>query len=99
MRLSVAQQRQIKQAVTEVCGGDVIVKVFGSRLDDNKKGGDIDLLIQLSDRVTQPALLCAQIQAKIMRKIGEQKIDVLLAAPDLPRLPVHDVAETEGVVL
>ena len=99
MRLSMAQQQQIKQAVAEVCHGDVIVKVFGSRLDDHKKGGDIDLLIQLSNRVAQPALLCGQIRAKIIRKIGEQKIDVLLVAPGLPRLPVHDVAETEGVAL
>lgn len=99
MRLSAVQQQQIKQAVAEACGGDVIVKVFGSRLDDNKKGGDIDLLIQLSNRVAQPALLCGQIRAKIMRKIGEQKIDVLLVAPNLPRLPVHDVAEAEGVAL
>jgi predicted nucleotidyltransferase len=73
--------------------------LFGSRLDDNKKGGDIDLLIQVEHEVTNPALLAAQIQAKVMRQIGEQKIDVLLMAPNLTRLPIHDIALNQGVLL
>jgi hypothetical protein len=49
--------------------------------------------------VTNPALLAAQIQAKVMRQIGEQKIDVLLMAPNLTRLPIHDIALNQGVLL
>ena len=82
-----------------MCSADASVFLFGSRLDDNKKGGDIDLLIQIEHEVTNPALLAAQIQAKVMRQIGEQKIDVLLMAPNLTRLPIHDIALNQGVLL
>ncbi|MBV5301386.1 MAG: nucleotidyltransferase domain-containing protein [Methylococcales bacterium] len=99
MRLTTQQKTMIKQVVLELCSADTNVFLFGSRLDDNKKGGDIDLLIQIEHEVTNPALLAAQIQAKVMRQIGEQKIDVLLMAPNLKHLPIHDVAFQQGVLL
>ena len=49
MRLSTRQITTIKQAVTSLLGGDgVRIILFGSRLNDNVKGGDIDLLIETS---------------------------------------------------
>lgn len=99
MRLTTQQKTMIKQVVLELCSADTNVFLFGSRLDDNKKGGDIDLLIQIEHEVTNPALLAAQIQAKVMRQIGEQKIDVLLMAPNLTHFPIHDVAFEQGVLL
>jgi|LakMenEpi03Aug12_release.lakeMendotaPanAssembly.Ray.scaffolds.fasta_scaffold205176_2 predicted nucleotidyltransferase len=99
MRLTTQQKTIIKRVALELCSADASVFLFGSRLDDNKKGGDIDLLIQVEHEVTNPALLAAQIQAKVMRQIGEQKIDVLLMAPNLTRLPIHDIALNQGVLL
>lgn len=99
MRLTTQQKTIIKQVVLELCSADTNVFLFGSRLDDNKKGGDIDLLIQIEQEVTNPALLAAQIQSRVMRQIGEQKIDVLLMAPNLTNLPIHDVALEKGVLL
>ena len=99
MRLTTQQKTIIKRVALELCSADASVFLFGSRLDDNKKGGDIDLLIQIEHEVTNPALLAAQIQAKVMRQIGEQKIDVLLMAPNLTRLPIHDIALNQGVLL
>jgi predicted nucleotidyltransferase len=99
MRLTTQQKTIIKRVALELCSVDASVFLFGSRLDDNKKGGDIDLLIQVEHEVTNPALLAAQIQAKVMRQIGEQKIDVLLMAPNLTRLPIHDIALNQGVLL
>ena len=99
MRLTTQQKTIIKRVALELCSADANVFLFGSRLDDNKKGGDIDLLIQVEHEVTNPALLAAQIQAKVMRQIGEQKIDVLLMAPNLTRLPIHDIALDQGVLL
>jgi len=99
MRLTTQQKTIIKRVALELCSADASVFLFGSRLDDHKKGGDIDLLIQVEHEVTNPALLAAQIQAKVMRQIGEQKIDVLLMAPNLTRLPIHDIALNQGVLL
>ncbi|MCL4555825.1 MAG: nucleotidyltransferase domain-containing protein [Gammaproteobacteria bacterium] len=99
MRLTKQQQIGIKSTALALCGVDATVFLFGSRLDDSKKGGDIDLIIKVEHEVNNPALLAAQIQAKLSRKLGEQKIDVLLLAPNLSRLPIHDMAVDQGVQL
>ncbi len=99
MRLTPFQQSQLKAITHEVCGDDAQVFIFGSRLDKNKKGGDIDLLIKLNQEVNNPAWVIAKVQAKAMIKLGEQKIDVLIDAPNLARLPIHDIALSQGVLL
>lgn len=49
--------------------------LFGSRTDDTKKGGDIDLLI-LGDR-TLDFLEKATIEREFFRAFGEQKLDLI----------------------
>ena len=44
MRLSERLQRSIKQALIDSFG-DVSIVLFGSRADDTKRGGDIDIAI------------------------------------------------------
>jgi len=44
LRLSEKEIRLIKQKVKSIFG-DGVVYLFGSRLDDSKKGGDIDLYV------------------------------------------------------
>ena len=56
--------------------GDIYL--FGSRVDDTKKGGDIDLYIDTADNVDlfdKKLLLARDIKAKI----GEQKIDIIIS--------------------
>ena len=70
------------------------IYLFGSRADDSKKGGDIDLLI-ISQKITQKDV--RQIRRNIINKIGEQKIDIVLAT-DLSK-PFTKIAINEGVLL
>lgn len=78
MRLKDSEQIAI---VSTVKGLDINARVylFGSRVDDTKKGGDIDLLV-LSDRLTRDDK--RTIKMKLYELIGEQKIDLVLAADD-----------------
>nr|WP_198034567.1 hypothetical protein [Halomonas sp. 1513] len=50
MRLTDAQRQTIRQIVTEELGPSASVRLFGSRLDDNARGGDIDLHVELSEQ-------------------------------------------------
>ena len=46
MRLSVDQTRVILHCVHQQFGADAQVMLFGSRLDDTARGGDVDLLVE-----------------------------------------------------
>ena len=52
------------------------IYLFGSRVDDNKKGGDIDLYLVLKEHID---LFEKKIKflSKIKRELGEQKIDII----------------------
>ena len=99
MRLTDCQIHAIRQLARQVAGSQSRVRVFGSRLDDAAHGGDLDLMFELPDPVDNPALMAAQLSAQASRAMHGRKVDVLLSAPNLMRLPIHDLAFKEGVLL
>ena len=99
MRLTGDQVEAIRRLAIEVAGDQVRVRVFGSRLDDAARGGDVDIMLELAESVDNPALLAAQMSARVSRVMNGRKVDVLLSAPNLMRLPIHEVAFKEGMLL
>ena len=99
MRLTSQQLHAIVELAHQLAGRQASVRLFGSRLDDHAKGGDLDLLLEVPEPIANPALLAARFSAKISRLMQGRKVDVVLAAPNLMRLPIHDVALKEGVLL
>lgn len=99
MRISLNHQQLIAKRIKELAGSDAQVKLFGSRLDDKAKGGDVDLLVILSSIVEEPATLASTISAQLMRALNGRKVDVLLDAPNLETLAIHEMARKEGVLL
>jgi predicted nucleotidyltransferase len=77
MRLNENQINAIKTAVAQHFSPESQVFLFGSRADDTKKGGDIDLLVEttLTGTKLQEARLLTM--GTIQRAIGEQKIDIV----------------------
>lgn len=99
MRLTDHQAQAIMQLAHEIAGERAQVRVFGSRLDDRARGGDLDLMLELSEPAANPALPAARFSAKVSRMMHGRKVDVMIAAPNLMRLPIHDMAFKEGEVL
>jgi len=66
---------QIIERVIHSFDSDADIYLFGSRADDNQKGGDIDLLI-LSKSLTYGDKL--KIKQQIFKKMDEQKIDIVI---------------------
>ena len=96
MRLTAEEQKQIKQQVSNVFGKGSKVFLFGSRVDDAKKGGDIDLFIEaehLINEAEQKITLITQLQLAL----GDQKIDIVLAK-DANRL-IEQEARNKGELL
>ena len=99
MRLTSVDVSAIKQAVGEVLGDEAEVRLFGSRVDDSAKGGDIDLLVTVDHVVENPALAMVRVEGRIIRQLGERKVDIVLKAPNLATSPIHQVAQEKGVLL
>ncbi|MFO8089702.1 MAG: nucleotidyltransferase domain-containing protein [Desulfatiglandaceae bacterium] len=75
MRLTSHEKESIKKAVAEKDPGAVIY-LFGSRVDDRARGGDIDILV-LSNHLTLADKL--SIKARIFEILEEQKLDMIIA--------------------
>jgi predicted nucleotidyltransferase len=99
MRITPEQIRVIRQGVAELAGEEASVWLFGSRLRDDARGGDVDLMLELNDAVAEPAQLAARLAVRVSRAMGGRKVDVLVKAPNLLFLPIHAVALAEGVRL
>lgn len=78
MRLSSFEQRMIKQAFLESFESGEIY-LFGSRVDDKQRGGDIDLYIVPSKKFDDEKERKINFLVKLDTYIGEQKIDVVVA--------------------
>lgn len=78
MRISEHEKEIIVEAATEA---DPFAKVwlFGSRTDDSKRGGDIDIAI-LSEMIKNDVMKEIQVRRYICDRIGEQKIDIVASA-------------------
>ena len=96
MRISTTQQKKICNIIYQLLSDDVDIRVFGSRLDDNAKGGDLDLFIQTPHIVEHPAAISAKIAAQVYRVMHGRKVDVLLQAPNLKITPIHHIARQKG---
>ncbi|MDQ1339861.1 MAG: UDPglucose 6-dehydrogenase [Campylobacterota bacterium] len=96
MRLNTNEVRAITRTFKEVFG-DGRVYLFGSRVDDSKKGGDIDLYLCPSEKFADSQKKKIEFLLKLEELLGEQKIDVVFEM-DKARL-IEEIAMQKGVEL
>ena len=99
MRLASSEAKVIKEAANAVFGARAEVWLFGSRADDAKKGGDIDLYVELppEDYSYEKKI---RFWCELIRRLGDQKIDIVINKTGAsPHLPIHEIAKARGVRL
>lgn len=74
MRISKEEIELLRKVLSEL-DSEARIYLFGSRVYDEKKGGDIDLLV-VSKILTRKNL--RKIKREFFNKFGEQKIDIVL---------------------
>lgn len=99
MRLTEHEIQVIRDTAHDVFGYNIRIILFGSRVNDSAKGGDIDLMIEVSTDVDRPALLSARVASRVSRLLDGRAVDVVLKAPNLNTQPIHEIATNTGVVL
>ncbi|MGQ0591717.1 MAG: nucleotidyltransferase domain-containing protein [Gammaproteobacteria bacterium] len=99
MRLTDDQVRIIKARAAECFGPNAQVWLFGSRVDDHARGGDIDLYVDLTEPLTDAAWRALRFNGALQQAFGAQRIDVITRGPSEPLKPIHQMAKRTGVAL
>ena len=94
MRLTNYEITSIKESFHQVFG-DGEIYLFGSRVDDTKKGGDIDLLI-VSKTFTKKLL--RKLRVEFFKYFGEQKLDIIIDDGSFSN-PFHKIAYEKAIQL
>lgn len=76
MRLSDHERRIIREAGLRHFGA--VPCLFGSRLDEARRGGDIDLVIRTDLPAAEAARRRLDLLADLWLRLGERKIDIVL---------------------
>jgi len=95
MRITEHEKKAIIDAV-QSADPNAKVWLFGSRVDDNKKGGDIDIAI-FSEKIDKDIMQKIQVRRFICDRIGEQKIDIVTT--NSGKEPIFKLAVAEGIQL
>lgn len=96
MRLTPKQTNIILETVRELAGADARVIVFGSRTNDECRGGDLDLLVESS-----PAISLMQ-RARIKYELESAlqiPVDILAKKTGASPKPFQAIALATGVLL
>lgn len=96
MRLTSSEQQTLHDASLRWFG--VPPRLFGSRVDDARRGGDIDLYIEASLSPQEAFQRETHMAAELYRALGERKIDIVVNTGRLD-LPIYQVARAQGVWL
>ncbi len=102
MRLTPTQLAAIAGAARECFAPRSTIRLFGSRLDDARRGGDIDLLVEPPTPLAPKELVERRNRfiARLYRQLGEQRIDVLIVpAGVVDDRPVIQAARRHGQLL
>ena len=99
MRLSAADRDLIKQRVHNHVGPSATIRLFGSRLDESRRGGDIDIFVDLAEPVDDRLRLECELSALLERALDGRSVDVVVAAPNLAARTIDCVARQTGVAL
>ena len=94
MRLTETQRHSIKSAVTSILGEGGRVWLFGSRVDDAKRGGDIDLYVEASPHPLMDEMRCKQ----YLEEALDIPVDLIVRRPG-DNSPIAVIARTEGIAL
>lgn len=98
MRLTEAEIAAIKAAARLAFGPDVIVRLFGSRLRDEVRGGDIDLHLEV-DEGQQDVAHAARFRWDVYDRLDERAMDLVFHVRGRPLRLIDQAAYRDGVIL
>ena len=82
-----------QRVLDQLFWGGAAVYRFGSRVDDGKCGGDIDLYIETDEADVRVLDAKYDFLARLKQRIGDQRIDVLVSFPSRKHKAIIEIAK------
>jgi len=98
MRLPLHYIEAIKASACEAFGATVSVRLFGSRVHDHLRGGDIDLHMEVDELADEWAAR-SRFEDALFRRIEPQKVDVVISVRGRTPRGFERIAYRDGIVL
>lgn len=99
MRLTPSQVHIIKTVIARKLNLPHRIWLFGSRVDDQKRGGDIDLFIETDETISNHADTICRVYGALIMALGDRKLDILLKDAHTKDAPIFEVAKRTGIIL
>jgi len=96
MRLTSRQIEIITEVVFRNAGEEAVVYLFGSRLNDQARGGDVDILIEMDQQLSW--LERARIKMELEQALG-LPVDILVRVRNAEPTPFQIIAQAHAVRL
>lgn len=98
MRLEPEELKAIKAAAAHAFGPTATVRLFGSRADDRRKGGDIDLHVEVDPDVNAWEAKC-RFEDNLFARIEPRRVDVVVRRRGTPDSGIDMIARRDGITL
>ena len=95
MQLTPDQAQAIREGIRGCMGPHAKIWLFGSRVDDNRRGGDVDLFVEPE---TAPDLAASLRCKGALADALDLHVDLIVQQPGRD-LPVYRIAKQRGVAL
>ncbi len=97
MRLNDTQIKKIVNLAKEYFGEEIKLYLFGSRVNNCLKGGDIDLMLETNEYIDMKIKI--EFLSKIFKYITERKIDLIIFDRTSKKSDIYEIAKKDGIAL
>lgn len=95
MRLSTAELQSVR-SILGALDPTGRIYLYGSRTDDKRRGGDIDVYLQASRPIDLKTQLGTQYRLELA---CDTRVDLLVKNPEQAMQPIHQIAVEQGILL
>ncbi|NMG16629.1 nucleotidyltransferase family protein [Aromatoleum bremense] len=92
MRISADKAQLASDIIAKQYGENARIWLFGSRADDNQRGGDVDLYVEADSADVMRKVRCKA----ALTELFDLKVDLIVGIGDKP---IHRIARSTGVRL
>lgn len=97
MRISSEIKVQLIETAKKFFGDTCRVYLFGSRIDNSKNGGDIDIFIETSQNVSFQTEI--EFLVEVEKNITARHVDLIVSSPGKKHRKIFETARNTGVLL